>query len=686
MIKLWPDVKQTLQTQLTIRLMVIAIMSTTISSLVFSIYEYNNADSADTLRLESIADILAPNLTASLVFDDKTTASELIQPLNDQSNIVEVKVYNADGEIYVAQTNSTSEVSNQPKLKRIAAPLFVDGTYYGKLVIHADSSLIDKHVNFFISFISIILVITLIISFGVSVAVSRQFTNPISQLAITANRVTKSNNYSLRAENNSQDEIGDLTRCFNVMLETIEHRDQTLEWKVSQRTNQLKIANTKLKDQAYKDSLCGLPNRRYLLESMSELVSEPHGHTFTLMFIDLDGFKEVNDTMGHDAGDMLIVSAASRIKQNISSNDILARLGGDEFTVLVDGISDKDKISNIAEKTRSALAMPFQVLGEDVSITASIGICSFPSCGTTVEAIMKKADLAMYAAKDDGRNCYRFFEQPMLDRMQLKRRMLYDLRTAIENNEFELYYQPIINIRTGKIEKAEALIRWNHPEKGLISPDQFIPHAENNGLINDIGCWITGQAIAAVKRFRDIYNPSFTVAINASPVQFRKDSPWFHDLVNKMKKADLGNHAISIEITENTLIGNDQSVLDKLFALNDMGIEIAIDDFGVGYSSLSYLQKLSVDIIKIDRSFVSQLSKDIASNTLCKTMVSMANNLNMKVVAEGVEEYEQLGLLNQYGCHYAQGYLFSKPIKIELFEELLSSYNQFNTPLLVRQL
>jgi diguanylate cyclase (GGDEF)-like protein len=659
--------------------MIIAALSTTISSLVFSIYEYKTAEIADTLRLQTIADILAPNLTASLLFNDKDTASELIHPLNEQSNIVEVKVYDEKGAIFVAQMNQEHETpSSQPQLKRISVKLTIDQNYYGELVIHSDNSLINQHVKFFICFIAVMLGATMIISFAVSVAVSRRFTTPIIKLARTAHEVTETNNYAIRAENTRQDEIGELTLCFNSMLSTIEQRDQTLEWQVSQRTKQLKIANSQLKDQAYKDSLSGFPNRRYLLELMSDLVNDLECLPFSLMFIDLDGFKEVNDTMGHDAGDLLIIAAANRIKHLIRPEDTLARLGGDEFTVLINGINDTTAIANIAEKARLSLAKPFYITGEEVTITASIGICSYPEAGSSVESIMKKADLAMYAAKDAGRNCFRFFKQPMLDKMQLKRRMLYDLRTALENNEFELYFQPIINTYNGKIEKAEALIRWNHPERGVVSPNEFIPHAEKNGLINDIGCWITVQAINAVKRFRQLYDSEFTITINVSPVQFKKDSLWFDDFVKKLLKANLGDHAIAIEITENTLMENNQWILDKFIELNSIGVEIAIDDFGVGYSSLSYLQKLAVDIIKIDRSFVMQLEKDIASNTLCRTMIEMANNLNMKVVAEGVENVAQLNRLTQYGCLYGQGNLFAKPSTIESFEKLLTSKAKFN--------
>lgn len=683
MIKLWPRLQQTLQTQLTLRLMIIAALSTTISSLVFSVYEYNSAEKADTLRLQTIAEILAPNLTASVLFDDKESANELIRPLNEQSNIVEVNVYDNQGVLFLSQNKQVLDQyssSKQPQLKRISVKLTIDNSYYGDLIILADNSLIEQHVKFFISFISIMLGTTLFISFAVSVAVSRRFTTPIIKLAQTAHKITTTNNYGLRAENTRQDEIGELTQCFNSMLATIEQRDQTLEWQVSKRTKQLKVANLQLKEQAYKDSLSGFPNRRYLLELMSELINGTHHIPFTIMFIDLDGFKEVNDTMGHDAGDLLITSAANRIKHIMRQNDTLARLGGDEFTLLLKGLNDIPSLTNIAEKVRLTLNKPFLISGEEVTVTASIGICSYPDSGISVESIMKKADLAMYAAKDAGRNCFRFFEQPMLDMMQLKRRILYDLRLALENNEFTLYFQPIVNVHNGRIEKAEALLRWIHPERGIIPPSEFIPYAEESGLINDIGCWVTSEAINAVKLVRESYDPNFTITINASPVQFKKDSVWFDDFIRKLSRAQLGDHAIAIEITENTLMENHQWILNKFNQLNNMGVEIAIDDFGVGYSSLSYLQKLAVDIIKIDRSFVIQLNLELASNTLCRTMIEMARNLNMKVVAEGVEDRDQLELLVQYGCLYGQGNLFSYPLAMSPFLALLETKACYNHP------
>jgi diguanylate cyclase (GGDEF)-like protein len=673
MIKWWPAITLNLQTQLTLRLMIIAALSAAISTMVFTIYELKTADQEDTLHLQSIADILAPNLTASLLFDDKDAANELIHPLNKQSNIVEVEVYDTHGATFVAQHNPTpNTAANKPQLKRISVDLSIDGSHYGKLVIYSDNSLLVEKIHFFISSVTVMLTATLVISFLVSLAVSRRFTTPISQLAQTAHEVTHSHNYALRAENHTQaNEIGDLTRCFNSMLATIEHRDQTLELQVAKRTNQLKAANEQLKEQAYKDTLGGVPNRRYIVEQIEELISGEQSQPFTLMFIDLDGFKEVNDTMGHDAGDALVVSTANRIKHVIRQHDTLARLGGDEFTVLVSGVTELTTISRIAENIRVSIEMPFEIMAESISITASIGICCYPDSGSSVESIMKKADLAMYAAKEAGRNCFRFFKQPMLDKIQLKRAMVSDLREALANNELELYFQPIINIQNGEIEKAEALIRWNHPSKGLLLPDLFIPHAEENGLINEISTWLTDQAIHTVKRFRELYRSDFTVTVNTSPIQFHKDSPWFDHLMKQLNSAELGNDAIAIEITEHTLMKSDPQTLNRLATLNSFGVEIAIDDFGVGYSSLSYLQKLAVDIIKIDRSFVMELNKDMASNTLCNTMITMANNLNIKVVAEGVEEQEQLDLLAQFGCQYGQGYLFSKPIPLKQFEALL---------------
>lgn len=672
---------QTLRVQLMILFMIIAAITAAVTSAVFTTYELHSSKADYSSRLQSLADILAPHLTASVLFEDKGTAHELIGPLTEQPGIISVTVYDQKGTIFASQTTLKEGGEPNQGLRQTTAPLVVDEHQYGELVISSNNEVITQSVQAFIGLLLTMVVVSLIFSFWIALLLSKRFTSPIASLAKIATKVTESNNYALRARNDRGDEIGALTRCFNLMLETIQHRDQTLESQVLYRTKQLKVANDKLKEQAYQDSLCELPNRRYLLELMESLTTEAvNPQPFSLMFIDLDGFKDVNDSLGHDAGDALIIAAAKRLRATLKEQDFLARLGGDEFTVLIQGELPVAHLAAIADKLQAQLASPFQIAGEKVCVSGSIGISHFPSSGHTAGAIMKAADLAMYDAKAKGRNCYRFFEDSMLERLQEKLQMLQDLQLAIERNEFELHFQPIVNLSTGLIDKAEGLLRWHHPEKGNVPPDKFIPLAEEAGLINEIGVWVSEQAVEAVVDLRQRYSPDFTVTINVSPIQFRKESSWLSEFLYLLDVANLEPNALGIEITEHTLMDSDQTVLDKLVLLNRKGVEIAIDDFGVGYSSLSYLQKLDVDMLKIDRSFIQQLRQDNASGILCRTIINMAKNLNMMVVAEGIEYEEQQSLLYEFGCHFGQGYYFSKPLRKPDLENILAQRFQTNLP------
>ncbi|MGL1956472.1 MAG: EAL domain-containing protein [Colwellia sp.] len=652
--------KKSLRAKLMLILMLLAVLITLLTSLIFSAYEIRSAKSSEKHRIQSIAEIIAPSLTASILFEDKETAQELITPLKNQMGVVDVVVYDRKGQVFFNDTEKEKiRASFQEDLNKVTTALLFENTIHGELVIWTDNSRVKQQVSFIANTLFIMLFVTLVISFVISLFLSKKFTQPIIALVETANKVTKSNNYNLRVNNTNHDELGDLTTCFNSMLETIEQRELNLESQVLERTGELKIAyenlktaNEQLKEQAYTDSLSGLPNRRCLLELMNTLIHQDKAQPFSIMYLDLDGFKDVNDSLGHDVGDALLISASKRIQSAVRSEDVLARLGGDEFTVLLECVEDKEVLSHIANNIKQVLSKPFFINGEEIQVSASIGISGYPLAGYTVEEVMKKADIAMFDAKDHGRNTYRFFEAPMLKKIQTKRQILEDLRNTLHNQGFELYYQPIINMRTGKIDKAEALIRWNHPLKGFIPPDEFIPLAEEYGLIDDIGCWVTEQAIVSTKKFREQYAPDIKICINVSPIQFKPESRWLNYFQHCLNETKIDQTAISIEITENFLMDSNEQTLDKLMLLESSGIEIAIDDFGVGYSSLSYLQKLKTDIIKIDRSFVQLLARDDASNTLCRTIVSMAKNLKMRVVAEGIETQEQCELLASYGCHY----------------------------------
>jgi len=391
---------------------------------------------------------------------------------------------------------------------------------------------------------------------------------------------------------------------------------------------------------------------------------------FTLILIDLDGFKEVNDSLGHDYGDLLLRQVATRLKSCVRDNDTVARLGGDEFTLILEGVDDLSTAQQIAKTIKNSLIQCIHIKKEPIYITASIGLAFFPDDGCTVEELVKRADQAMYLSKSKGRNRYEFFSYIIEEQAIEKRLLIEEIKVALKEEQFELYYQPIFSIDGETVQKAEALIRWNHPIRGLISPDDFIPIAEKNGLICDIGRWVKLQAIRDTIEFNEVCEIPMQISVNTSPLEIDRAGNWVDLWVEASKQHELAAHTILIEVTENTLMIPDSPIQSQFNRLNTIGIDIAIDDFGVGYSSLSYLQRLPINILKIDRSFINDIESNNNSIALIKAIITMAHNLKVKVVAEGVETQEQYALLEQLNCDYIQGYIFSRPIAKETFIEL----------------
>lgn len=423
--------------------------------------------------------------------------------------------------------------------------------------------------------------------------------------------------------------------------------------------------------QANYDPLTGLPNRRMLLDYLNAeiLKSDTREQHFALMFLDLDYFKEVNDTLGHDMGDMLLSEAAKRLKACIRETDVVARLGGDEFTVVLSGITDIKGVDKVAKQILTRIAEPYSLGEETAYISASIGITLYPDDASTIEGLLKHADQAMYAAKDEGRNRFHYFTPSMQRYAKYRMRLIQDLRDAIANQEFELYYQPIICLQGEHGLKAEALIRWRHPKRGLVSPIEFIAVAEETGLIIEIGNWVFQQAARQSALWRDRFGIEVQISINKSPVQFRDEGESFHSWVSLLKTLNLTNNNICIEITEGLLLDGNSAISSKLSQYRDSGIQISLDDFGTGYSSLAYLKKFEIDFLKIDQSFTRNLDSNSDDFTLCEAIIVMAHKLGMKVIAEGVETEYQRKVLADAGCDYGQGYLFSRPVPVEKFEQ-----------------
>ncbi|KDC51491.1 EAL domain-containing protein [Pseudoalteromonas sp. S3431] len=655
----------TMSKKLLVILMCVALVSTATVTTVFSAYEISSAKEEQVKSLVSLSKMLSPNITTALMFDDAEAIQELINPLLIRSDIVSVIVSNSDGKP-LAIANSLSKTAQHSI--EISTVLELDSHCYGELKIRANDSYINDRVAFYSKFLIILVIFTFIVSLLLSLLLRRRFLNPILYLAQTANQITKSNDYSLRAKQLSQDEVGELTSCFNDMLHTIEQRESSLENQVRLRTKELENANFQLHQYAYEDGLTDLPNRRYFYEKLQSLISKKN-ITFALIFIDLDGFKEINDSLGHDYGDLLLHQVAVRLQNCITANDTVARLGGDEFTLILEGVDNQASASKVANAVKSSLMQCIHLKKEKVYVTASLGLTFYPTDGVTVEDLVKRADQAMYLSKHKGRNRYEFFTYAMEEQAIEKRRLIEQIHTALKKSQFELYYQPIFSINGTSVPKAEALIRWNHPERGLIGPNEFIPIAEKNGLISDIGQWVKLQAIKDTVQFNLLCETPIQISVNTSPLEIDRAGNWVNEWLEASEQYKLPAHTILIEVTENTLMDPDSLIQSQLKRLNAKNIDIAIDDFGVGYSSLAYLQRLDIDILKIDHSFIRDIETNENSIALIKAIITMAHNLGVKVVAEGVETQHQYLLLKQLACDYIQGYVFSKPITKQSFIE-----------------
>ncbi len=430
-----------------------------------------------------------------------------------------------------------------------------------------------------------------------------------------------------------------------------------------------------LEHRATRDNLTGLANRSLFNDRLDQEVkkSQRSGEALALLYIDLDGFKEINDTLGHHIGDILLIEVARRLLACVRETDTVARLGGDEFLVILPELRESSRASIVAEKIIESLAQTYR-LGEDRAyVTASLGISIYPADAGDSANLLIAAERAMYLSKAEGKNRISYFTVEMQQDAQDSFQLAQDLHDALPNHQFQLYFQPIVDMKSGRIIKAEALIRWLHPKRGMVSPAQFIPIAERSSIINDIGNWVFRESLVYAKRWAGLLGAPFKVGVNMSPVQLMmKDQ---HTIwVDYLRQADLHGDSLIVELTEGILVKDRPEVMQQLLRFRDAGIEVAIDDFGTGYSSLSYLNKFDIDYLKIDQSFTRKLSPGSSDLALSKAIIVMAHELGMEVIAEGIETNEQRDLLVEAGCDFGQGYLFSKPVPADEFEKLVGTY------------
>ena len=430
-------------------------------------------------------------------------------------------------------------------------------------------------------------------------------------------------------------------------------------------------AQERLQHIAHHDALTGLPNRVLLLDRLDQALARAHWQqrVVGVMFLDLDRFKNVNDTLGHDVGDALLKAMAARLQGCVRERDSVARLGGDEFAVLLEDVAHAEDISGIAGKILGAFALPFSIQSHELFITASIGISMYPTDGTSSATLLKNADAAMYRAKDLGKNNYQFYSADMSTAAFERLTLETSLRRALERGEFVLHYQPQVDLQSGQIVGVEALLRWQHPDFGLLAPSQFISIAEETGAIVPIGEWVARSAMLQAMRWRKLGFP-LRVAVNVSSRQFNEPS-FLETVAYLLEETSLPPEALELEITESVIMKNAEVTIDRLHALHAMGVRFAIDDFGTGYSSLSYLRRFAIHTLKVDKSFVRDIVEGGDDVEIVKTIIMMARGLRLTVVAEGVETREQLMFLKSHGCHAAQGNLIARPLPIERMTERL---------------
>ena len=428
------------------------------------------------------------------------------------------------------------------------------------------------------------------------------------------------------------------------------------------------------------DPLTGIPNRQFFNDQLTRATARARrdGRKVTLLFLDLDAFKVVNDTLGHDAGDRLLKEVADRIRRAVRTGDIVARLGGDEFAVMLEGLSTPRDVEALASGLLEVIAQPYHIADRQLTITTSIGITMYPSDNSDTQMLLKNADIAMYQAKEYGRNNFKFFHEQMHADLMEYHELERDIREAIQQGQFHLAYQPKVNIRINQLQGLEALLRWNSPTRGNVSPGNFIPVAEESGHIIPLGYWVLNEVCLTLRSWQDKGLTLVPVSVNVSARQFQQ--PDFHKRVAEvLRKHGIDPSLIEIELTEGLVMEDIDSAQRELAQLKKIGLRISIDDFGTGYSCLSYLRRFPIDVLKIDKSFVQEIGGSRDGESIIDAIISLAKSLRLETVAEGVETAAQLHYLLDHGCHVVQGFLFGKPMEMHLIEPLLAALEQGGT-------
>jgi diguanylate cyclase (GGDEF)-like protein len=698
--------------------MTITMASLLLASIAFITSDRLYAQKTVVDSLNTMASMIAANSSAAMLFGDRDAGLETLGFLKSQNQVQAGILYVRDGSIFATYRRSgfyddlpqpgphKPSVKFSEKYAEIFSPVMHMDDVIGLVYLRTDMTAVRDRLNWFLGIVAVVLVTSLLLAFALTSQLQRIITDPLLRLSAIARRISTEKNFALRVAGRRHDELGHLISDFNCMLDEIQERDEQLktyqtelEDRVTMRTRELEIANNELatsKEQAeavakrmeyhaHHDALTGLPNRILLNDRIRVGLAQAHRqqNMLALLFLDLDRFKIINDSLGHTIGDQLLRIISQRLKICLREGDTVARLGGDEFMVLLPDIRSASDAGKIGTKIIRALTEPFSCHGHELHITTSVGISVYPFDGSDAETLVKHADISMYRAKEIGRNKLVYYTAEMNAGSRKKLTLETNLRSALEKQQLHLVYQPKIDITRNTIIGVEALLRWDHPTLGYVSPLDFIPIAEESGLIIPIGEWVVRTAFSQLREWHDAGFDDLTMAVNLSSAQLSR--PGLENILDSaLANSGISADKVELEVTENVAMRNIASSTITLEKLKNKGMSIAMDDFGTGYSSLGYLRKLPVDTVKIDRSFVSEIPESKDDALIAQTIIAMAHSMNLSLVVEGVENVRQLNFFRQQGCRVVQGYLFSKPVPAADILSLLRKQESNGTITLVK--
>jgi diguanylate cyclase (GGDEF)-like protein len=640
-----------------------------LSASLISFYQLREYKDSLVENMSSVAKITAENLQAAVMFNNSTDANNILAEFKTDKRILTAAIYSSDKKLlfsynpndrYLPESYDVEGEDESHKFEDDVLDTYQsitiedDSNIIGYLYLTSSLNSIYQQLKRNIIVISLIMIIVFTLAIFITLRLQKIISNPILALSKITNRIKNEKDYSIRVEHDDYREIEELSDGFNSMLEEIQNRDQHLQ------------------HLATYDVLTSLHNRNYFIDLLEQAIARGNrkSQRHAILFMDLDRFKNINDSLGHSVGDELLIQVAKRLGMIIRGDDIVARFGGDEFTFLLRDLSSSHQAAEVADRILGVLNEPFDIHNHKVVIVPSIGIVFFPENGLTPDDLLKNADTAMYRAKNSGGNKYLFFTDSMNEEAQLRQELEEALRDAIVSHQFILHYQPKIDLNTGKVVGMEALSRWNRNGSGLVAPNIFIPIAEETGLIIPMGLQVLKQAIQQTKTLIDETSFDSKVAVNISAKQFgQKD---LLDQINLiLEECELSSENLELELTEAVVMENSDIAIKTLNKIRDAGISLAMDDFGTGYSSLSYLKKFPINTLKIDMSFIRDMEQSDENKSIVKTIIDLAHILKLDVVAEGIESQHQAVILREMGCDIAQGYLYSKPIDFEQMSEYL---------------